>query len=90
MRQYISVRGDYEDNNEQFFVHRDKTPVTAMGARNVLRLCLENLNLDPEVYNMHSLKIGRTSDLVKYNYSFSEVQKLGRWTSNCVFKYIRN
>ena len=90
MREFLAFRGSYEDDQEPLFVYRDRSPVTAKGAREVLKTSLMRLNLDYTVYNVHSLRIGRTSDLVKFNYPISEVKLMGRWRSNCVYKYIRN
>ena len=89
MRQYLHIRGGFNSQQEQFFVFRDLTPVTASQARNVLKLMIRNLNLDESLYGMHSFRIGRTTDLIKYNYTIDEVKLLGSWRSNVIFKYIR-
>ena len=89
MRQYIQVRGDYEFDNEQFFVFSDKSPVTPSHARNILKCILNSLNLDHKLYGMHSFRIGRTTDLIKFHYSIDQVKLMGRWKSNVIFKYIR-
>ena len=47
------------------------------------------LGLDDKLYGMHSLRIGRTTDLIKFNYSIEEIKIMGHWRSNVVFKYIR-
>ena len=65
------------------------SPVTPAHARNILKIALNNLNLDNRLYGMHSFRIGRTTDLIKYNYSIDEVKIMGRWKSNVIFKYIR-
>ena len=89
MNDYMQARGDYDSEDEQFFVFRDKTPVTPENARNVLRTCLTGLGLDASLYGMHSFRVGRTTDLIKCNYSFEEVKHMGRWQSNVIDKYIR-
>ena len=89
MRQYMALRGNYEKDQEQFFIFRDMSPVTPSHARNVLKIALNNLNLDNRLYGMHSFRIGRTTDLIKYNSSIDEVKLMGRWKSNVIFKYIR-
>ena len=86
---YMCFRGDYECPTEQFFVFKDGSPVTPYNARMVLRMCLTNLGLNPRPYGMHSFRVGRTTDLIKYNYSLEEVKRMGRWRSNTVYKYIR-
>ena len=90
VKRYIHMRGDYDSNQDQFFVFRDQSPVTPDQVRIVLRGCLEALGLDPTIYGMHSFRIGRTTDLIKANYSIEEVKRMGRWRSNTVYKYIRD
>ena len=89
MRQYIKIRGDYEVDNEQFFVFSDKSPVTPLHARNILKCIFKSLNLNHKLYGMHSFHIGRTTDLIKFHYSIDQVKLMGRWKSNVIFKYIR-
>ena len=77
LRKYISTRGPYDSDEEQFFIFKDKSPVTADMARTLLRRLISNLGLNSELYNMHSLRIGRASDLIKYKYPIEEIlQKL--------------
>ena len=90
MRQFMQCRGNYLEEDEQFFVLRDSSPVTADHTRNILKWMIERINLDPKNYGMHSFRIGRTTDLIKYHYSIEEVKLLGRWRSNVIFKYIRD
>ena len=89
MRNYIKVRGDYQNDDQQFFIFKDRTPVMATHARSLLKETLFNLGLNLAYYGMHSFRIGRTTDLIKYNYSIEQVKIMGRWRSNVIFKYIR-
>ena len=89
IRQFIYNRGDYKDECEQFFIFSDGTPVTANQVRGILKLVFKNIGLDGNLYRMHSFRICRTTDLIKYGYSIEEVKLLGRWRSNVIFKYIR-
>ena len=89
MNTYISCRGDFDEADDQFFVFSDGSPVAANHARQVLKTCLTNLGLSSEFYGMHSFRVGRTTDLIKYNYSIEEVKRMGRWCSNTVYRYIR-
>ena len=77
MRNYLRARGGYKNINEPLFVFRDKSPITATNARTLLKDCIETLGLDRNVYDMHSLRIGRTSDLIKFHYSIDEVKRMG-------------
>ena len=89
MRNFLALRGGYKNAMEPLFVFKNKTPVTPTQARKLLKDCIDTLGLDSEVYDIHSLRIGRTSDLIKFNYTIEEVKRMGRWKSNAVFKYIR-
>ena len=89
LRQYLAVRGDYDEEDEPFFIYKDGSPVTASKARKLLRGLIATLGLNSALYDMHSLRIGRTTDLVKYKYNIEEVKRLGRWRSNIIYKYIR-
>ena len=88
-REFILVRGDYVSDEEQFFIFRDRSPVTAYHARTILKTVLNNIGLDSNNYGMHSFRIGRTTDLIKLGYSVDEVKMLGRWRSNVIYKYIK-
>ena len=91
LRNYLKLRGEYFELEEPFFVHSNKTPVTPSQLRAVLKQLLENVNLDPSLYGVHSLRIGRCSDmLLKYNYSLQEVKRAGRWRSTAVFRYLKS
>ena len=67
VKEYLMERGDYENEDEQFFVFRDGTQVTAAHTRSILKCTLTALGLDSALYGMHSLRVGRTSNVV-YNY----------------------
>ena len=86
---YIEIRGDIESIEEAFFVLKGKLPVSPTMIRDVLRQILSNLNLDSRLYDTHSLRIGRATDLLKQGYKVEEIMQLGRWKSNVVFKYLR-
>ena len=88
LRKYLAMRGPYIREDKQFFVFSDHSPVTANVMRALLKKVLRNLGIDASLYGMHSLRIGRTMDLIKYGYSLDEVKWMGRWKSTCVLKYI--
>ena len=89
LRDFISVRQPYRTETEPFFVFSDGKPVHPYQVRKVLRQVIAKIGLDATLYDMHSFRIGRTTDLIKYGYSIDQVQRLGRWRSNVIFKYIR-
>ena len=89
MRKFLDVRGGYQMDNEPLFVFRGNNPVTPMHACTLLKTVLNNLGLNHTSYGMHSFRIGRTTDLIKFGYSIDEVKLMGRWKSNVIYKYIR-
>ena len=50
---------------------------------------IKKLNLDCRLYNTHSFRIGRCSDLLKMGVPIEKIKLMGRWKSNAVFKYVR-
>ena len=84
INQYIKARGNYNSPEEQFFVLGDKSLVTPVMARKLLRSLLNRLGLDSSLYDVHSLRIGRTSDLVRYGYPVEQIKRMGRRRSSAV------
>ena len=89
VRQYMTLRRDYDDDNEPFFVFRENITVSGNHVRKVLRECLTHLNLDSKLYDTHSFRIGMASDMMKNHISIPRIKQAGRWRSNVVYKYIR-
>ena len=92
VRQYLALRGSsYINENEPFFIFRDRRPVTPSQIRIILKHSLSSLNLNPNLYGFHSLRIGRATDMVlRFNYSVQAAKFAGRWRSSIVYKYIRS
>ena len=76
-------------SDEQFFIYQDGSPVQGEQVRNILRELINRLGLNGSLYDVHSLRIGRSSDMAKFGYTIGEIKRAGRWRSNSVFKYIR-
>ena len=87
---YLHVRGGYVASSEPFFVFRDRTPVKANNFREVLCSSICQVNLDPKLYNCHSLHIGRNCDLFRGGMPVQNIMKLGCWRSNAVYKYLHD
>ena len=86
---YMVLRGGYESAEEQLFIFRNKVPLNPSQVRLVLKTCLDRVGLNANLFDCHSFRAGRTTDLVKLGYSIEQVQRLGRWKSNAVFRYIK-
>ena len=88
IQEFLQMRGDYTNDNDPLFIFRDGSPVKPANVRNLLRKLLRRLNLNHKLYDTHSLRIGRATDLLKMGYSVQQIKLLGRWRSNAVFKYL--
>ena len=87
--EYLQLRGGYYSINDQLLCFRDGTPLKSSHFRNILKKMLSNLSLNPKLYDTHSFRIGRATDLMKLGHSIEQIKMLGRWKSNAVFKYIK-
>ena len=85
----MGIRGDYVEDDEQFFIFSDGNPVQPCHLRNMLRLLLNRLGLNSTLYDVHSFRAGRTVDLYKLGYSIEKIKVMGRWRSNAVYKYLK-
>ena len=88
-RHFMSLRGSYDTDNEAFFVFRDKSQVTSEHVRGVLRKCLENMGLNSLLYDFHSMRIGKATQLYKNGTELARIRFLGRWRSNAIYQYIK-
>ena len=89
VNRFIEIRGDFNTDDEPFFVFSDGAPVYATQVRKILKEALKSLGLNERLYNLHSMRAGRSTDLAKFNFSISEIKSLGRWKSSCVYRYIK-
>ena len=85
---FLRERGGYVHDDEPLFIFSDRTPVRPRHFKRVLRTALRNLGLDSRLYDMHSFRIGRASDLIRSGATVEQVKRLGRWRSNAVYKYM--
>ena len=78
LRKFLQIRPGYRNKDEQFFVFRDHSPVKPEHFRNVLKLALKSAGFDPENFSVHSLCIGKASDLLRCGLSVETIKKIGR------------
>ena len=79
----------YVSTDEQFFVFLDRTPVLPHHFRAILKLALRLVGFKQDAYGVHSLRAGRAGDLLKLGFSVETIKKIGRWTSNAVYTYLK-
>ena len=75
---FTQLRGPINYDEEPLFIFRDGSVVKPTHVRSLLKKILRSLNLDPTLYDTHSLRIGRATDLAKYGYSVEYIKRLGR------------
>ena len=85
----MSVRGDYVTDSEQFFIFRDGTPVKPADMRKILKKALELEKIDTSLYRIHSLRAGKSTELLRLGVLVETIRKVGRWRSNAVFAYFK-
>ena len=90
MHHYTDMRQEIEKEEEQLFVFSDGSNLKPYHIRNLLRQIIRSFNLNEFLYDTHSLRIGRATDLFKYGVHIEDIKQLGRWRSNAVYKYLRD
>ena len=89
-KKYMIFRGDYIEDTDDFIVYSDGSQVLPEQVRAVLRKILSRLSLNPSLYDTHSFRIGRATDMQKAGISIEEIKRIGRWRSNAVYQYFRH
>ena len=87
--EYLQARPEYKDDDENFFVFKDRTPVKPYTITKILKETLTACNFDARYYSMHGMRSGRSVDLLSMGVSVETIKKLGRWKSNAVFRYLK-
>ena len=91
VRTYIDNRQGFNNLPEQnFFVFSDGSPVWPTHVRAILKTAIANINLDPFLYNSHSMRAGMATDMLKAGVPVEKIRYIGRWKSNTVYKYLRH
>ena len=86
---YLEKRPQATHVKEQFFVFSDHKPVQPHHVHKILKEMLSHSRIDPSFYGFHSLRSGRSIDLLELGCSVETIKKLGRWKSNTVFRYLK-
>ena len=85
-KRYLALRGNHAG---ALFCHPNRKPITRLSLVNQLHNQLLELNLNPNEYNTHSFRIGKTTDMSNSGFSESQISSLGRWKSDAYKKYIK-
>ena len=87
--QFMQLRGSFSANCDNLFICRDGLLLTPAQARETLSTALKSVNINASLYSFHSLRSGRSCDLLKYGYTVDQIKDCGRWKSNAVYRYLR-
>ena len=79
LRKYRKIRSNYVHDDEQFFVFADNSPVTPTHIRKCLKKMLKLAKFNDRNYSVHSLRAGRSCDLLKLGVSVETIKKIGCW-----------
>ena len=71
---YVAIRKTVAKEDEQFFVFKDRSPVTASCFRNVITTIIEAIGLNPNLYSSHSFRSGRMTDMMDMNIPFETIK----------------
>ena len=89
-KKFVSIRPPLKSNKEQFLVFQDNSPLRDYHMRNTLRSVIDKLGLNSNLYDVHSFRIGKATDLMREKMDIEEIKRIGRWRSNAVYDYLRN
>ena len=79
LQEFLDARkAAFRTQQEPFFIFQDRSPVTTLQFRRVLKATLEQVGLDYCLYDSHSLRIRRSIDLLHYGVSIPVIRKIGR------------
>ena len=85
LKAYLKVRPKGEG---QLFLQKSGKPLAAGSINARLKDCSRALGLEGS-YSSHSLKAGRTTDLVEMNVPDAKIRESGRWRSDAYLQYVR-
>ncbi len=86
LKEYIRVR---PKGNVLLFVDRAGRNLTRSMLVRVMKVIFSQAHLDTTLFNTHSFRTGRTTDLAAKGVSAEKIRVIGRWSSDAYMKYIR-
>ena len=84
--QYLAV---FQHKTDPLFQFTDGKAVPASYISKQLHKIFEFLGLNTNYYKDHSFRIGAATHAANLGFSENYIQKLGRWNSNAIRRYIR-
>ena len=89
LKVYIKARCSIAYDDEQFYIFRDRSKVTAYAFRIVMQKVIKSLGLQRKFYSSHCFRSGRMVDLMEMGIPFETIKKLDRWRSNAIYSYMK-
>ena len=86
VKDFLKVR---KSGVEQLFTKRDGSRLSRHLVAKTLKGCVRSCGLNPEDFDTHSFRAGRTTDLVEWGASDAVIRESGRWGSNAFLEYVR-
>ena len=86
VKAFLKVR---PKNEGPLFLKEDGKAISRELVATSLKRCVSRCGLDPELFNTHSFRAGRTTDLVDWGTSDAVIRESGRWGSNAFLNYVR-
>ena len=71
------------------FLDQSGRPVSRLNVSLILKTCLSLTGRNPTVFNTHSFRIGRATQLACDNATDNTIKSVGRWNSNAFKSYVR-
>ena len=75
LKKYIAIRSN---GSPHLFCLQNGSVLTRALVSKVLKACVKELGLDPDDFDTHSFRAGRTTDLVEAGYSDATIRESGR------------
>lgn len=75
--------------SDQLFCHSNCLPMTRYQFTAVLTKALNYVNIPPENFKSHSMRLGAATSCSLNSVPSEQIQAMGRWTSTCYKSYIR-
>ena len=85
-RKYIKLRGPKPG---PIFIHENGKPITRPQIAATLHDCLQVFTNRPQLYNTHSFRIGKITDLAREGHSILQIKEMGRFKSFAFLAYIK-
>ncbi|XP_056411358.1 uncharacterized protein LOC130355345 [Hyla sarda] len=76
-------------SGRQFFSHADGSALSRFQFQSLFKRCLQYAGAPPSEFGTHSFRIGAATEASRAGLSVSDIQRIGRWRSDCYAGYVR-